>query len=67
MTGINTMDSTDNQNEQNEQWDDTIEIGEDVPDFFREAANQVPYVSVNKPTRRKKGRASEWFARRSDK
>jgi len=58
-TGIDTTDAADDQNEDDEQWDDTMEIDEDVPDFFREEANQVLQASINKPARKKKGRVAE--------
>jgi len=58
MTGIDTMDGADDQNEE-EQCDDTMEVDEDVPSFFREEAKQVLQASINKPARKKKGRVAE--------
>ena len=58
MTGIDTMDGADDQNEEI-QCDDTMEVDEDVPNFFREEAKQVLQASINKPARKKKGRVAE--------
>jgi len=57
-TGIDTVNATDDKNEEDEKWDDPMDHDDDVPDFFREA-NQVRQASINKPARKKKGRVAE--------